>query len=207
VLEAAVRLADESGIDAVSMRRLGQELGVEAMSLYNHVARKDDLQAGMVELVLSEVELPEDGGHWKDELRRTAVSSYQAFVRHRWACALMMRGPSVSTVRMQWMEAVLRTLRKAGFSANLTHHAYHALDSHITGFTLWVVSMPFETHEELVDLAEAFLPRISTKEFPYLIEHAEQHLLPPDPAEKPEFEFGLDLILDGLERLRDAEQA
>ena len=91
----------------------------------------------------------------------------------------MMRGPSVSKVRMHWTEAVLQTLKE--LLADLTHHAYHALDSHITGFTLWVVSMPFETHEELVDLAEAFLPRISTKEFPYLIEHAEQHLLPPDP--------------------------
>ena len=181
VLQAAVRLADESGIEAVSMRRLGQELGVEAMSLYNHVARKDDLQAGMIELVLAEVEPPGDGGNWKDEIRRTAVSSYQAFVRHRWACGLMMRGPSVSAVRMQWTEAVLRTLRTGGFSADLTHHAYHAIDSHITGFTLWVVSMPFETHEELVDLAEAFLPRISPEEFPYLIEHAQQHLLPPGP--------------------------
>ena len=98
-------------------------------------------------------------------------------------------------------------VRSVRSTADLTHHAYHAIDSHITGFTLWVVSMPFETHEELVDLAEAFLPRISTEEFPYLIEHAQQHLLPPDPEEKPEFEFGLDLILDGLERLRDAEQA
>ena len=203
VLAAAVRLADARGIEAVSMRRLGQELGVEAMSLYNHVARKDDLHAGMIELVLGEVELPDDTGDWKAEIRRTSVSSYRAFVRHRWACGLMMRGPGVGMVRMEWMEAVLRTLRTGGFSADLTHHAYHALDSHITGFTLWVVSMPFETHEELVDLAESFLPRISQEEFPYLIEHAQQHLLPPDPDEKPEFEFGLDLILDGLERLRD----
>jgi AcrR family transcriptional regulator len=207
VLEAAVRLADAGGIEALSMRRLGQELGVEAMSLYNHVANKDDLHQGIVELVLGVLEPPADGGDWKHELRRTAVSSYQAFVRHRWACSLMMRGPNVSAVRMQWMEAVLRTLRTAGFSADLTHHAYHALDSHITGFTLWVVSMPFETHEELVELAEGFLPAISADEYPYLVEHAEQHLLPPDPEEKPEFEFGLDLILDGLERLRDAEQA
>ncbi len=203
VLQAAVRLADESGIDALSMRRLGQELGVEAMSLYNHVTNKDDLHKGIVELVLSEIESPRDGGDWKDEIRRTAISSYQAFVRHRWACGLMMRGPSVSPVRMEWMEAVLRTLRTAGFSADLTHHAYHALDSHITGFTLWIVSMPFETHEDLVDLAEGFLPTVSSEKFPYFVEHAEQHLLPPDPDEKSEFEFGLDLILDGLERLRD----
>jgi AcrR family transcriptional regulator len=203
VLQAAVRLADESGIDALSMRRLGQELGVEAMSLYNHVTNKDDLHQGIVELVLSEVESPRDGGDWKEEIRRTAISSYQAFVRHRWACGLMMRGPSVSPVRMEWMEAVLRTLRTAGFSADLTHHAYHALDSHITGFTLWIVSMPFETHEELVSLAEGFLPTVSSEKFPYFVEHAEQHLLPPDPDERSEFEFGLDLILDGLAQLRD----
>jgi len=203
VLQAAVRLADESGIDALSMRRLGQELGVEAMSLYNHVTNKDDLHQGIVELVLSEVESPRDGGDWKEEIRRTAISSYQAFVRHRWACGLMMRGPSVSPVRIEWMEAVLRTLRTAGVSADLTHHAYHALDSHITGFTLWIVSMPFETHEELVDLASDFLPTISAEKYPYFVEHAKQHLLPPDPSEKSEFEFGLDLILDGLERLRD----
>ena len=207
VLQAAVRLADGAGIEALSMRRLGQELGVEAMSLYHHVANKDDLEQAIVELVLSEIEPPREGGDWKEEIRRTAVSSYQAFVRHRWACGLMTRGPNVtptvSPVRIAWMEAVLRTLREAGFSANLTHHAYHALDSHITGFTLWIVSMPFETHEELVDLAQAFLPQIPAEQYPYLLEHAHQHLLPPDPDEKSEFEFGLDLILDGLERLRD----
>ena len=203
VLQAAVRLADDGGIDALSMRRLGQDLGVEAMSLYNHVANKDDLHQGIIELVLAEIESPRDGGGWKEELRRTAISSYQAFTRHRWACGLMMRGPSVSSVRIEWMEAVLRTLRTGGFSANLTHHAYHALESHITGFTLWVVSMPFETHEELVELAQDFLPTISAERHPFFVEHAEQHLLPPDPEEKSEFEFGLDLILDGLERLRD----
>jgi hypothetical protein len=96
-------------------------------------------------------------------------------------------------------------LREAGFSAELTHHAYHALDSHITGFTLWLVSMPFDSHEELVDMAKTFLPKISVDEYPYIIEHAQQHMEEPDPDEPTEFEFGLDLILDGLERLRDAE--
>jgi AcrR family transcriptional regulator len=203
VLRAALQLADESGIEALSMRRLGQELGVEAMSLYNHVANKDDLHGGIVELVLGEIEEPSNAYDWKTAIRRTAISSHDAFVRHRWACSLMMRGPGVSPVRMRWMEAVLRTFREGGFSANLTHHAYHAIDSHITGFTLWQVSMPFETHEELVELAEGFLPRVPVDDFPYFVEHAEQHLLPPDPEEKSEFEFGLDLILDGLERLRD----
>ena len=202
VLRAAVALADEDGLDALSMRRLGQRLGVEAMSLYNHVTNKDDVLFGMVELVLAEIENPPPGRPWKEAIRHTAVSSYDAFMRHRWACGLAMRVPGLSAVRMQWMEDVLRTFREAGFSPNLTHHAYHALDSHITGFTLWVVSMPFETQEELVDLAEGFLQRIPAERYPYVVEHAHEHLDPP-PGEPREFEFGLDLILDRLEQLRD----
>jgi AcrR family transcriptional regulator len=202
VLRAALALADDGGIESLSMRKLGQQLGVEAMSLYNHVANKDDIQEGIVEIVLGEIEMPSDEANWKQAVRRTAISAHEAFVRHRWACGLMMQVPRVSPVRMQWMEFVLRTLREAGFSADLTHHAYHALDSHITGFTLWQVSMPFETREELVDLAEGFLQKIPADEFPYIVEHAEQHIAPSSPDGRTEFEFGLDLILDGLERLR-----
>ena len=203
VLRAAIALADEGGIESLSMRKLGQELGVEAMSLYNHVANKDDIQNGIVEIVLEEIEVPSDGDDWKAALRQTAISSHEVFVRHRWACGLMMGTSGVSPARMRWMEAVLRTLREAGFSPDMTHHAYHALDSHITGFTLWLVSMPFETKEELDDLAGRFLRQIPTDEYPYVVEHAHQHLEPASPDGKSEFEFGLDLILDGLERLRN----
>jgi AcrR family transcriptional regulator len=203
VLRAAIVLADEGGIESLSMRKLGQELGVEAMSLYHHVANKDDLLDGIVDVVAAEIE-PADAADWKEAIRRTAISSHDVLVRHRWACSLMMR-PRFSTVRMEWMESVLRTLREAGFSADLTHHAYHALDSHITGFTLWQVSMPFETKEELVGMAEGFLRQIPADEYPYVIEHAEQHIAPSSPDGKTEFEFGLDLIIDGLERLRDTD--
>ena len=99
------------------MRKLGQQLGVEAMSLYNHVANKDDIQDGIVEIVLAEIEEPSDEDDWKAAIRRTAISAHEAFIRHRWACSLMMRVPRVSPARMQWMESVLRTLREAGFSA------------------------------------------------------------------------------------------
>ena len=203
ILRAAIALADEGGIESLSMRKLGQELGVEAMSLYNHVANKDDIEDAIVEIALNEIELPSAEADWKAAIRQTAISAHEAFVRHRWACSLLMRVPRVSPVRMRWMESVLRTLREAGFSADMTHHAYHALDSHITGFTLWQVSMPFETKEELVDLAEGFLREIPVDEYPYVIEHAEQHIAPSSPDGKTEFEFGLDLILDGLARLRD----
>ena len=159
VLRAAIALADEGGIESLSMRKLGQELGVEAMSLYNHVANKDDLAGRHRRAGAGEIEVPSGEADWKAAIRRTAISSHDVFMRHRWACSLMMRRARVSPARMRWMEAVLRTLREAGFSADMTHHAYHALDSHITGFTLWQVSMPFETKEELVDLAEGFLRR------------------------------------------------
>jgi AcrR family transcriptional regulator len=206
ILGAAIAFVDARGLTALTMRRLGTELGVEAMSLYHHVANKDDLLDAIVDAVTREIEVPPDDADWKEAIRRTAISSHEVFLRHRWACSLMMRRARVSPERMQWMEALLRTLREAGFSADMTHHAYHALDSHITGFTLWQVSMPFETKEELVDLAEGFLKEIPADEYPYVIEHAEQHIAPSSRDGKTEFEFGLDLILDGLERLRDTPE-
>ena len=203
VLRAALALVDAGGIESLSMRRLGQELGVEAMSLYNHVRNKEDIEDGITEMVLAEIEMPSGGADWKSEIRRTSISSHEVFLRHRWACSLMMSRPKASVPRLLWMEALLRTLREAGFSADMTHHAYHALDSHITGFTLWQVSMPFETKAELLDLAHDFMQQISADAYPYIVEHAQQHLAPESPDGATEFEFGLDLILDGLERLRD----
>ena len=199
VLQAAIRIADEEGLDALTMRRLGQELDVQAMSLYNHVANKEDLRHGIVEIVMGEVEVPSDAADWKAALRSSAISAYEAFIRHPWACSLHNATPRISDARMLWMEGVLKTLRQAGFSPNMTHHAYHALDSHITGFTLWVVSMPFDSREELLDMAAEFIPQIPDQ-YPYVIEHAKEHLEDPDPNEPSEFEFGLDLILEGLER-------
>jgi AcrR family transcriptional regulator len=205
VLRAALALADAGGIESLTMRKLGQELGVEAMSLYNHVENKDDIVDGITEMVLDEIEVPSSDGDWQTEIRRTAISSHEVFLRHRWACNLMMHRPKAGVARMVWTEAVLRTLREAGFSADMTHHAFHALDSHITGFTLWQVNMPFETKAELIDMAESFLRQIPADTYPYIVEHAEQHLSPSSPDGATEFEFGLQLILDGLERLRDSD--
>jgi AcrR family transcriptional regulator len=200
ILRAAIQIADDEGLDALTMRRLGQALGVQAMSLYNHVANKDDLYQGIVDLAMSEIEVPSPDADWKTALRQSAISAHQAFVRHPWACNLHMATPRINDERMEWMEGVLRTLREAGFSPNMTHHAYHALDSHITGFTLWLVNMPFDSREELLDMARDFIPAIPAERFPYVIEHANEHLEEPDPDEPSEFEFGLELILEGLER-------
>jgi AcrR family transcriptional regulator len=201
VLRTAIALADEHGIEALTMRRLAQELRVEAMSLYHHVRRKDDILAGILDLALGEIDPPVPGGDWKAELRRGALSAHEALVRHRWAATLMTRTGDVSPARLRFMEAQLGTLRQAGFSADMTDHAYHALDSHITGYTLWIANMPFSTDEEMAAIATGFL-RTLPSDFPYMAEHVEQHLkaLRGEGDRIGEFEFGLDLILDGLER-------
>jgi AcrR family transcriptional regulator len=208
VLRAAVRLADETGIESLTMRKLARGLGVEAMTLYYYVANKEEILAGIVDLVVSEIESPGEGpdGHavsWKDSLRRSAISAHEVLMRHRWAAALMLSG-SVSEPRMRQMEGILRCLRQAGFSAEMTHHAYHAVESHIMGFTLWLVGMALEA-EKRPDLAASFLQGLPRDRFPYLAEHIGTHLLPPSEYTGSEFEFGLDLILDGLERSLDTD--
>ena len=204
VLDAAIGLADARGIDALTMRGLAQELGVEAMTLYYYVRNKDEILTGIVDRVVSEFELPSSRDDWKAAIRATAISAYRVLIRHPWAAALILSGPGVSQARLRYMDAILGTFRGAGFSAEMTDHAYHALDSHIRGFTLWVVGMNLGTDEELAALAADFVDEIREAQLPHLVEHVEQHMKPPDPDEKPEFEFGLDLILDGLERNRDA---
>jgi AcrR family transcriptional regulator len=203
VLRTAIALADESGIESLTMRRLAQELGVEAMSLYHYVAKKDDILDGILDLVLLEIELPADATDWKTALRRCAISAHHVFVRHPWAPALMNSTPTVRAARLRVMEFILSTLRTAGFSPAMTDHAYHALDSHITGFSLWLASMSLGSDEEMGPLATEFL-RALPAEYPYMAEHVEQHLLRlrgEADDDIPEFEFGLDLILDGLERI------
>ena len=200
VLRAEIALADESGIDALSMRKLGQALGVEAMSLYNHVASKDDILGGIVDLVIGEFELPVAGADWKAELRRAAISASDVLSRHPWAATVMLSSTGSSPARWRWMNAILCTLRTAGFSADLTDRAYHTLDSHITGFTLWLVQLDVEP-DDLPALAEQFLGQLPTDELPYLVEHVHHHIQDRDPDDSGTFAFGLDLILDGLEGL------
>ncbi len=200
VLRAAIEFADERGVDALSMRKLAQELGVEAMSLYNHVANKDEILDGIVDLVAAEVELPAPGTDWKAAIRQIALSTHDALVRHPWAGGLWMR-PQVSVPRLSFAESLLRSLREGGFSADLTYSAYHTLQGHIFGFTRQELNLPL-TRDELAALAARFVREIPADTFPYLVEHVHQHM---DPNHKGEsgFELGLDLILEGLERVRD----
>lgn len=204
VIQAAIGLADAHGIEALTMRRLAQELGVEAMSVYHHVANKDDILDGIVQQVLEECELPAPGDPWKAAIRRAAISTHEVLVRHPWAANLVLGGAGTGVARLRYMDGILGALRRAGFSAEMTDHAYHAIDSHIMGFTLWQVGMNLGTEENLKEMAAQFLAQLNIAEFPYLAEHIEQHLGTRVADDVGEFEFGLALILDGLERLLPA---
>jgi AcrR family transcriptional regulator len=201
LLRAAIDLADEGGIESLSMRKLGQSLGVEAMSLYNHVANKADILNGIVEIVESQIELPSPGADWKRALRKTAISAHDVFERHAWAASLTLSTTGPRPARWRYMNAILGCLRGAGFSADTTDLAYHALESHIAGYTLWAAQLEVD-EDELSDLAATFLGELPVG-LPYLVEHVHQHLKERDPENEGAFAFGLDLILDGLERIRD----
>jgi len=203
VLRAAIDLADEAGIESLSMRRLAKVLRVEAMSLYNHVANKDDILNGIVDIVESGIELSSPADDWKAALRRTAISAHDTFEQHPWAASLTLSATGARPARWRYMNAILGNLRAAGFSADTTDLAYHALESHIAGFTLWAAQAQVNA-TELPDLAVAFLEDLPVDEFPYLVEHVHQHLKARKPEDQGTFAFGLDLILDGLERIRDA---
>jgi AcrR family transcriptional regulator len=204
VLRAAIGLADTSGIQSLSMRKLGVELGVEAMSLYNHVTSKSDLLDGMVDLVFAEIDLPIDGVGWRDAMRRRAISAREVLAHHRWATGLMETRTSPGRATLRHHDAVLGILRGAGFSVAMAAHAYSLLDSYTYGFAMQEANLPFDTGEETAALAQSILARGAPGEYPHLTEFTVEHVLKPGYDYGAEFEYGLDLILDGLERAKDA---
>jgi AcrR family transcriptional regulator len=206
VLRTAVAFADENGISSLSMRKLGEVLGVEAMSLYNHVASKGDLLDGMIDYVFSEIGLPSVEADWKTAMRQRAVSARQVLIRHRWAIGLMESRSSPGPATLRHHDAVIGSLRGAGFPIALAAHAFSALDSYIYGFALQEASLPFDAGEETADLARMIMARFTPDEYPHLTELTVQHVLQPGYDYGDEFEFGLDLILDGLERAREVAQ-
>jgi AcrR family transcriptional regulator len=200
VLEAAVALADAGGLDGVSMRRLGEELGVEAMSLYTHVASKDDLLDGMTDAVFAEIDLPPGDQDWRTAMRDRALSARAALVRHPWAIRLMQSRTSPGPATLRHHDAVIGTLRRAGFSLPLTAHAFSAIDAYVYGFALQQESLPFETVEEAAAVGAMMAARMPADRFPHLAEFTVGHVLQPGYDYGAEFEYGLDLILDGLAR-------
>ena len=203
VLRAALDLADQRGIDALSMRELGRHLGVEAMSLYNHVANKDDLLNGIVDLVVGEIDLPSDIGDWAAAMRTRARSAQQAFVRHPWAAQLIDSRTSSGPERLRYLDWVIGTLRQAGFSIDVSLHAYSALDSYVYGFARQQSHTSGEPAGSPA-AAEELLSEIPTDQFPHLtdvINHWTETGYDPD----ADFDFGLTLILDSLQRHLDKQ--
>ena len=198
-LQVAVTLADAGGIGSLTMRKLAQELGVEAMSLYHHVSNKDDILDGMIDIVFSEIELPPTGTDWKTAMRRRAHAARTVLARHPWAISLMesRRAPGPATMRHH--DAVLGCLRRAGFSIKMTAHAYSVLDSYIYGFAQQEMSLPLDTAEETQEVADGIMGQLQPDDYPYLVELITQHALQPGYDHGNEFDFGLELILDGLE--------
>ena len=200
VLQAAIHLADKEGIESVSMRKLAQQLGVEAMSLYNHVANKDDVLDGMADLVVAKIELPEPGGDWKKAIRKRAHSAHEVLLRHPWASMLIVSRLNIGPAMLRYVNATLGCLREAGFSYQLADRAWNAIDSHIYGFTLQELNFPLE-RSDYASAARGFLPMLPAEQYPYMRELTQ---LVADGAHQGvhQFEFGLELLLDGLEKLR-----
>jgi AcrR family transcriptional regulator len=201
VLRAALVLADVGGIESLTMRRLGQELGVEAMSLYNHVANKDDILDGIVDLVFSEIELPAGGAEWRPAMRGRAVSAHEALLRHPWAPSMMQSRTKPGAATLRHHDSVLGSFRAAGFSLVMAAHAVSVIDGYVYGFALQQINLPLQSREQVVEVGENILRQLAG-EYPHLAEMIAEHALKPGYDYSEEFEFGLDLILDGLERLR-----
>lgn len=203
LFETAVAMADESGGAVPSMRKLADRLGVEAMSLYHYVPNKDAILDGMVDIVFSEIGLPSESAGWKSAMHARAHAARAAMLRHPWAIRLMesRRNPGMATLRHH--DAVIGCLRHGGFSIALTAHAFAAIDAYVYGFVLQELTLPFDSGEEAEDLAGDILEQMPADLFPHFIELTREHVLKPGYAFSKEFDYGLELVLDGLERAKE----
>jgi AcrR family transcriptional regulator len=201
ILRAALHLADEGGLEALSMRKLAQALGVKAMSLYNHVTNKDDMIDGIVDIVVAEIEVPSLAENWKTAMRRRAIAAYGVLLCHPWATMAIVSRINVGPAMLRYVDATLGCLREAGFSYEMTDHAWNAIDNHIYGFTLQELNFPIEA-SEYADTAASFISHIPADQYPYM-NQLSHYVIDGSYDGLHDFEFGLNLILDGLERLLD----
>jgi AcrR family transcriptional regulator len=199
ILQVALRKADAEGIEALSMRKLAQELGVKAMSLYNHVANKDDMVDGMVDRVVGEIALPSLEVDWKTAMRQRAISAHTVLLRHPWATLALMSRINVGPAMLRYVDATLACLMEAGFSYPMADYAWNALDSHIYGFTLQALNFPFKA-EEYAAVAKDYVAMVPPEKYPYLNQLTHQ-VMDGHHDGLHNFEFGLNLLLDGLETL------
>jgi AcrR family transcriptional regulator len=216
IVRAALARADREGLESLTMRRLADDLGVRAMSLYYYVPNKDDLVGAMIDIVFGEIGLPSTDGDWKAALRRRALSTREALRRHRWAVGLMESRTTPGPASLRVHDAVLGCLRQAGFSIELTIQAYSVQDAYIYGFALQEKNLPFEDAEGSAAVAEAQVQEYTQLQderqlealpeaFPYLAEVVAGHVAKVGYDFRSAFEYGLDLILEALEQRRDAQ--
>lgn len=200
ILRAAMALADEGGLESLSMRQLGQALDVEGMALYRHVSGKDEIIDGIVDLVLEEI--PDPGAtDWRDAMRARAVAARTAFMRHPWAIGLLeARHENSSPTRLSYYDATLGCLRAAGFSPGLSMSVFSMIDSYVYGFILQEISLPFDDDESLEDVGEDLLRQMADA-YPHLTE-ATREALSAGWDYDEQFAFGLDLVLDAVDGLR-----
>ena len=198
-LSAAVALADHEGLAALTMRRLAQELGVEAMSLYHHVANKEDILDGMVDVVFTEIDLPADGDEWKPAMRARAVSARAALIRHPWAIDIMNSRSAPGPATLRHHDAVIGCCRKAGMSVAMAGHAFSLIDSYLYGFVMQESALPFDESTNLDAIVEDMMMPFSPDDYPHLMEFTAEYILKPGYNYGDEFEYGLDVILDSLE--------
>lgn len=199
VLRAAIAVADESGLESLTMRRLAQQLGVEAMSLYRHVANKDDILDGIADLVISDIDVPPTGTGWKTAMRQRSISAHEVLLAHPWATMLIPSRFNIGPGMRRYLDATLGRLREGGFSIEGALDAWHTLDSHLYGFTLQQLGLPFKV-EQAQQVSADVLPQLHADEYPHVVEVITEIMRT---GREESFEFGLDLILDGLERRLD----
>jgi AcrR family transcriptional regulator len=201
VLRAAIAHADAVGLEALSMRTLALVLGVAPMALYRHVENRDDLVDGIVDIVFSEIDLPSSGGDWRAAMRRRAISVRDALSRHRWAIGLMESRVKPGPANLRHHDAVIGSLRAGGFDMATVAHAYSLLDGYIYGFALTKMNLPFESGDDVAEMAQTMLEPFPANEYPNLMAFITEHAMKPGYDFADEFEYGLDVILDGLARL------
>lgn len=206
VLRAALGLADTEGIDALSMRSLARHLGVEAMSLYHHVSNKEDILDGMVDEVFAQIYRPVVGAPWRVEMRARSISGREVLTRHPWAVGLMDSRRSPGMANLRHHDAVIGCLREAGFSLALVAHAFALLDAHLYGFMVQELSLAFTGPDELAEVADQIVTAMPMDELPHFAAFTFEYVLRPGYSFADEFEIGLDLVLDALERARRAER-
>jgi AcrR family transcriptional regulator len=208
VLRAALALADAGGLESLTMRRLGEDLGVGPMALYRHVINKDDLIDGLVDLVFAEIGLPPEATDWRTAMRERAISLRDALLRHRWAIGLMESRINPGPANLRHHDAVIGSLLAAGFDMTMAAHAYSLLDAYIYGFAMTKMNLPFETSEEVAEVAQTMLQPFPVNSYPNLAAFISEIAMQPGYDYGDEFEYGLDVVLDGVERERaDLRQA